>query len=144
MRLFIRFLCVAILPLLVRLLHNDVKRDNKDNKVLNVAKRRSGSKEQTIRKDNILSQPNIATIHEVGETRDFLFISMQLVAGRSLLDYLTMARKHGIPFKRFLPLKETVKIIIHVLGALDYAHRLDIVHRDIKPTNILIADQVKR
>ena len=132
------------MPLLVRLLHNDVKRDNKDNKVLNVAKRRSGSKEQTIRKDNILSQPNIATIHEVGETRDFLFISMQLVAGRSLLDYLTMARKHGIPFKRFLPLKETVKIIIHVLGALDYAHRLDIVHRDIKPTNILIADQVKR
>ena len=46
-----KFLCDAIFPLLVRLLLNQAKKDNKDNKVLNVAKRRIASKEQTIRKD---------------------------------------------------------------------------------------------
>ena len=92
----------------------------------------------------ILSHPNIVTIYEVGEVEDFLFITMQLVKGRSLFDYITMARKHVLPSKRILPLKSTLKIIMDVLDALDYAHSEDIVHRDIKPANILIEAHTKR
>jgi len=92
----------------------------------------------------ILSHPNIVTIYEVGEVEDFLFITMQLVKGRSLFDYITMARKHVLPSKRILPLKATIKIITDVLDALDYAHSQDIIHRDIKPANILIEAHTKR
>lgn len=92
----------------------------------------------------ILSHPNIVTIYEVGEVEDFLFITMQLVKGRSLFDYITMARKHVLPSKRILPLKATLKIITDVLDALDYAHSQDIIHRDIKPANILIEAHTKR
>ena len=92
----------------------------------------------------ILSHPNIVTIYEVGEVEDFLFITMQLVKGRSLFDYIAMARKHVLPSKRILPLKATIKIITDVLDALDYAHSQDIIHRDIKPANILIEAHTKR
>ena len=92
----------------------------------------------------ILSHPNIVTIYEVGEVEGFLFITMQLVNGRSLFDYITMARKHVLPSKRILPLKATIKIITDVLDALDYAHSQDIIHRDIKPANILIEAHTKR
>jgi serine/threonine protein kinase len=92
----------------------------------------------------ILSHPNIVTIYEVGEVEDFLFITMQLVKGRSLFDYITMARKHVLPSKRILPLKANIKIIMAVLDALDYAHSQEIIHRDIKPANILIEAHTKR
>ncbi len=92
----------------------------------------------------ILSHPNIVTIYEVGEVEGFLFITMQLVNGRSLFDYIAMARKHGLPSKRILPLKATIKLITDVLDALDYAHSQDIIHRDIKPANILIEAHTKR
>ena len=92
----------------------------------------------------ILSHPNIVTIYEVGEVEDFLFITMQLVKGRSLFDYIAMARKHVLPSKRILPLKATIKLITDVLDALDYAHSQDIIHRDIKPANILIEAHTKR
>ncbi len=92
----------------------------------------------------ILSHPNIVTIYEVGEGEDFLFITMQLVKGRSLFDYIAMARKHVLPSKRILPLKANIKIITAVLDALDYAHSQDIIHRDIKPANILIEAHTKR
>ncbi len=92
----------------------------------------------------ILSHPNIVTIYEVGEVEGFLFITMQLVNGRSLFDYITMARKHVLPSKRILPLKATIKIITDVLDALDYAHSQDIIHRDIKPANILMEAHTKR
>jgi serine/threonine-protein kinase len=92
----------------------------------------------------ILSHPNIVTIYEVGDTDDFLFITMQLVSGRPLSDYIKRARKHVLPSKRFLPLKATIKIVTSILDALDYAHTQDIVHRDIKPANILIESHTSR
>jgi serine/threonine protein kinase len=92
----------------------------------------------------ILSHPNIVTIYEVGDTKDFLFITMQLVKGRPLSDYIKRARKHVLPSKRFLPLKATIKMVTGVLDALDYAHTQDIVHRDIKPANILVETHTNR
>lgn len=92
----------------------------------------------------ILSHPNIVQIYEVGETKEFLFFAMQLVQGRSLADYIRSARKHVLPSRRILPVKATIRIVTKVLDALDYAHRQDTIHRDIKPGNILIETHTKR
>lgn len=92
----------------------------------------------------ILSHPNIIQIYEVGETPDFLFFAMQLIQGRSLAEYLKAARKHVLPSKRTLPIKATTDILIKVLDALDYAHSQNLIHRDIKPGNILVETRSKR
>jgi len=86
----------------------------------------------------ILSHPNIIPVYEVGDAGDFFFLAMQLVKGKSLSYYIERSRKNVLPSKRTLPLNITLKIIISVLDALDYAHSQSIIHRDIKPGNILI------
>jgi serine/threonine-protein kinase len=92
----------------------------------------------------ILSHPNIVPIYEIGNTESFLFFTMQLVNGKPLSENLKMARRHLVPSKRILPLKETMAIISSVLDALDYAHGQDIIHRDIKPANIIIESHTGR
>ena len=92
----------------------------------------------------ILAHPNIIQVYEIGDGGDFLYFTMQLVKGKSLAQYIKMARKNVIPSKRSLPVKTVIEIMIDVLNALDYAHSQDIVHRDIKPGNILIESHTKR
>ncbi|RLF58654.1 MAG: hypothetical protein DRN37_04765 [Thermoplasmata archaeon] len=92
----------------------------------------------------ILSHPNIIPVYEVGNTGGFLFFTMQLVNGKSLAQYIEMAAKNPLPSRRFLPVDATLRIVIEVLDALDYAHQQDIVHRDIKSANILIESHTKR
>ncbi len=92
----------------------------------------------------ILSHPNIIPIYEVGETGDFLFIAMQLIQGQSLAQHIKAAKKHVLPSRRFIPLETTVTIMTQVLDGLDYAHHQDIIHRDIKPGNVLIESRSQR
>jgi serine/threonine-protein kinase len=92
----------------------------------------------------ILSHPNIIPIYEVGDTDEFLYFTMQLVQGEALSDALDRVRKHFVASRRMLPLKEAIRIMIQVLDGLDYAHREDIVHRDIKPDNILMEKHSQR
>jgi serine/threonine protein kinase len=92
----------------------------------------------------ILSHPNIIPIYEVGDAGEFLFFTMQLVRGRALSDYIAWARKNVLPSRRTLPIKTTIRIITTVLDALDYAHSQEIIHRDIKPGNILIEAHTNR
>jgi serine/threonine protein kinase len=92
----------------------------------------------------ILSHPNIIPVYEVGETDDFLFFAMQLVQGQSLSQQIKAAKKHVLPSRRHLPIQTTVTIMTQILDALGYAHRQDIVHRDIKPGNILMESHLNR
>ena len=92
----------------------------------------------------ILSHPNIIPVYEVGDAGDFLFLAMQLVKGRTLSYYIQRARKNVLPSKRILPINTTFNIIISILNALDYAHRQSIIHRDIKPGNIIIEEYDSR
>jgi len=92
----------------------------------------------------ILSHPNIVAVYEAGETKEFLYILLQLVQGQSLAERLRLIKNHVLPSRRILPIQTTLKIIIEVVGALDYAHRQDIVHRDIKPANILLESNTER
>ncbi len=75
-----------------------------------------------------LSHPNIVTIHDAGEERGRLFIIMEYIAGGNLKDRMTP----------MLPLSETTRVIRDVASALSYAHERHIVHRDVKPVNVLV------
>lgn len=92
----------------------------------------------------ILSHPNIIPVYEVGETDEFLYFTMQLVQGKSLGRMIDMARKNLLPSRRTLPVEEAVRITMEVLDALHYAHGEDIIHRDIKPDNILMEKHTQR
>src|SRR5680860_1065496 len=78
-----------------------------------------------------LSHPNIVGIYDWGEAGDTYFIVMELVEGRSLREVL---RSEGA----LLP-RRAVEIAAEVAAALSVAHRAGLVHRDIKPGNILLA-----
>ncbi|HEX5819417.1 MAG TPA: serine/threonine-protein kinase [Gemmatimonadales bacterium] len=83
-----------------------------------------------------LTHPNIIPIHFIGEAAGLAFYAMPFVAGRTLADLL--GDQSPLPARRLVPL------LIPVLEALHHAHQLGIVHRDIKPDNILIEDESRR
>jgi serine/threonine-protein kinase len=78
----------------------------------------------------ILSHPNIVTVFDVGEEDRQPYIAMEWVDGPTLSDVL----KDG---KAFTP-RQIVEIGIQLARALDYAHKKGIVHRDVKPGNIML------
>jgi len=92
----------------------------------------------------ILAHPHIIPVYEVGETNDFLFFTMQLVQGNELSYYIRRTQKNIVPSKRFMPLQTVIGLMLKILDALAYAHENDIVHRDIKPDNVMIESHSKR
>ncbi|MGH2759543.1 MAG: Stk1 family PASTA domain-containing Ser/Thr kinase [Actinomycetota bacterium] len=82
-----------------------------------------------------LQHPNIVQIYDSGQQGDFNFIVMEYVEGRSLKDYLADEGP--------LEVAEASRIAREVLTALAYAHRTGLVHRDIKPGNILLSEDGK-
>ena len=81
-----------------------------------------------------LSHPNIVRVHDIGLTGNTLYISMELVKGRSL-----RAMLEGLTPGQRLPVKLTLRIIDELCSALEYAHR-QTVHRDIKPENVMVCE----
>ncbi len=76
-----------------------------------------------------LQHPHILQLYDYGVEDDIIYLVMAYVAGGSLATLLD---------KGAVPLPELERILKQVAGALDYAHRQGIVHRDIKPDNILM------
>ncbi len=80
-----------------------------------------------------LTHPNIVTIYDFGETANQVFIAMELVEGKSLKDVLSVS----------MALDQKLDIMVQICRALAFAHQNGVVHRDVKPGNILIRnDQV--
>jgi len=79
-----------------------------------------------------LSHPFILPLLDSGEAAGHLFYVMPFVAGRSLRDRLSDDRPP--------PLEEILFITGQVSSALDYAHRQDVIHRDVKPENVLLSE----
>jgi beta-lactam-binding protein with PASTA domain/predicted Ser/Thr protein kinase len=78
-----------------------------------------------------LSHPNLVQIYDVGRDKDHCYIVMELISGRTL--------KQLIQEEGPVPLPEAVRIAAQILEALGHAHRQKIIHRDVKPHNVLIA-----
>ncbi len=84
-----------------------------------------------------LEHPNIVGLYRYGECEGLLYIAMQYVEGEDLRSLLTRHRQAG----EVLPLEEVIRILGQVCQALDYAHAQGIIHRDVKPSNIMLDEQ---
>ncbi|HJV44151.1 MAG TPA: Stk1 family PASTA domain-containing Ser/Thr kinase [Bacillota bacterium] len=77
-----------------------------------------------------LSHPNVVNVYDVGEEDDIQYIVMEYVEGSTLKELIT---RSGV-----LELDQAVNIAVQICDALEHAHHNHIIHRDIKPHNILI------
>ena len=77
-----------------------------------------------------LNHPNIVTIYDVGKSGDVAYIAMELLEGRELRDIMNEGA--------LLPIDQVLNIVAQVAQGLAYAHEHEIVHRDVKPSNIMV------
>ena len=77
-----------------------------------------------------LSHPNIVTIYDVGKSGEIAYIAMEFLQGRELRDILNDGQR--------MPVEQVINIVAQVAQGLAYAHENGIVHRDVKPSNIMI------
>lgn len=82
-----------------------------------------------------LMHPNIVNVYDVGEEQDIYYIVMELVEGITLKKYIEK--------KARLSVKEAISIAIQVSMGIESAHNNHIIHRDIKPQNIIISKEGK-
>ncbi|MCP4694865.1 MAG: serine/threonine protein kinase, partial [Desulfobacterales bacterium] len=81
-----------------------------------------------------LNHPNIITIHDVVVTGKSSYIVMELLRGKTLLEWIEQGRVFSIP--------ETLQIGARVCAGLDYAHKAGVIHRDVKPDNIFLDEHL--
>ncbi|MDP4027954.1 MAG: protein kinase [Gallionella sp.] len=77
-----------------------------------------------------LNHPNIVTIYDVGKSGDVAYIAMEFPQGRELRDVMNDSR--------LLPVDQVLDVVAQVAQGLAYAHEHEIVHRDVKPSNIMV------
>ncbi len=82
-----------------------------------------------------IKHPNIVTVYDVGQEQERFYFVMEYIEGRTLGEHI---RQRGA-----LPIEEVLSILHPLADALDYAHRQGLVHRDIKPGNIMVAEGLR-
>jgi tRNA A-37 threonylcarbamoyl transferase component Bud32 len=84
-----------------------------------------------------LEHPHIVRLYRYGETEQLFYMAMQYVEGTDLGTLLSSYATKG----RAFPPADALRIIREVGGALDYAHSRSVIHRDVKPSNIILNDE---
>lgn len=80
-----------------------------------------------------LNHPNIVGVYQFAQEENLYFIAMAFLDGRDLREIL----KENAEERKLLPQDVMVKILRDIANGLDYAHKNDIIHRDVKPSNII-------
>ena len=80
----------------------------------------------------MLSHPNIVTVYDFGEDAGVLYLAMEFLEGKSLQ---ALVENHTV-----MPIETIVPLYEQICSALDHAHQNRVVHRDVKPANIMILD----
>jgi serine/threonine protein kinase/Tol biopolymer transport system component len=89
---------------------------------------------QEARTEARLDHPGIVKVFDFGQSRDMLYIVMEFIAGDNLRKMLQELRATG----KWIVLPEALQLVRQVCLALDYVHKQGILHRDIKPDNIML------
>jgi serine/threonine protein kinase len=84
-----------------------------------------------------LEHPHIVRLYRSGEAKGLLYMAMQYIEGAPLNEVLASYREEG----EFIESAEASRIVREVCLALDYAHRKGVIHRDVKPANIVLNKQ---
>ena len=79
-----------------------------------------------------LNHPNIVQVYDVKRHNEFYYFSMEFVSGGSVQDILNRQRK--------IPVEEATRMILDSARGLDHAHQKGIIHRDVKPDNLMISE----
>lgn len=82
----------------------------------------------------LLEHPHIVRLYRYGEAHGVLYMAMQYIEGADLGFVLSSYRRDG----EFIEPKDASRIIHEICQALDYAHSQGVIHRDVKPSNILL------
>lgn len=81
-----------------------------------------------------LDHPSIVRILDYGEADGLAYIVMEYIGGGSLRAHLQRLQER----QRYLPLEHSLQVAYQIADALDYAHQREMIHRDVKPSNILL------
>jgi serine/threonine-protein kinase len=104
-----------------------------------VPRSESGLSDQLAREARItakLSHPNVPPIFDVGHVGEDYFLALPLVRGKSLRFLIRRAIKEGETTA--LPAQDLVQVLLKVCDALSYSHARGIIHKDVKPENIMV------
>ena len=77
-----------------------------------------------------LNHPNIVQVYDYGTEGDLAYIVMEYIKGRELKDYFDGSERFD--------LRTTYRLMVELLDALDFAHESGVIHRDVKPANVMI------
>jgi serine/threonine-protein kinase len=80
-----------------------------------------------------LNHPNIVQVYDFGEEAGIAFLVMEFIKGTEL--------KSSLAGNQLIDRKECVRVMCELLDALDFAHKAGVIHRDIKPTNVMLDSQ---
>ncbi|HUS63917.1 MAG TPA: protein kinase, partial [Kofleriaceae bacterium] len=92
---------------------------------------------QEVRLARRVSHPNVCRVHDLGQHGDQLFVTMELLRGATLRDLM---RSIEVGEREPLSLGRKVDLVVQLCAALTAAHRAGIVHRDVKPDNIIVEE----
>jgi serine/threonine protein kinase len=81
-----------------------------------------------------INHPNVVSVYQFGELDNLYYMAMSFIEGDDLRDIIKEYHRQ----KTYIPTNQVIKIIRDIAEALDYVHKNDVIHRDVKPSNIMV------